>query len=231
MLSLSDVRHNLIWSTDFSKNPQHKTSQKSVQWETNSSMQTDRQTLRSHFVNYFMKTPARKKCPTYKPGWKCGISVQIWMDLYDIYKVFSTALRSIFKENQKEIYVLETRYVPVSALKPKLFVVFPVVVSPSDCRDQNSHRARNASFHIPSQSLFSARPVIRCHIIRYTITVVQYTTNEIKYFAMVNSYQLMRVRNCTPTASTCLQGTTVREGRQAKYLNWPQECFISRTLT
>jgi hypothetical protein len=44
------------------------------------------------------------------------------MDLYDIYNAFSTALRSIFKENQKEIYVLETRYVPVLALKPKLFL-------------------------------------------------------------------------------------------------------------
>jgi hypothetical protein len=138
-------------------------------------------------------------------------------DLYDIYKVFSTALRSIFKENWREIYVLETRYVPVSALKPNLFVFFPV--SPSDRRDQNSHRATTASFHIPSKSLFSACPVIRCHTIRYTITVVQYTTNEIKYFAIVNSYQLMRVRNCTPTDSTCLQGTTVREGKQAKYLN------------
>jgi len=151
------------------------------------------------------------------------------MDLYDIYKVFSTAWRFVFKENQKEIYVLETRYVPVSALKPKLFVVFPV--PPSDCRDQNSHRATTASFLIPSKSLFSARPVIRCHIIRYTITVVQYTTNEIKYYAIVNSYQLMRVRNCTPTDSTCHQRTIVREGKQAKYLNWPQEYFISRTLT
>ena len=127
------------------------------------------------------------------------------------------------------MYVLETHYVPVSALKLKLFVGFPV--SPSDCRDQNSHRARTASFHIPTKPLFSARPVIRCHIIRYTITVVQYTTNEIKYFAIVNSYQLMRVRNCTPTDTTCLKGTTVREGRQAKYLTGLKECFISRTLT
>lgn len=51
------------------------------------------------------------------------------MDLCDIYKVVSTALCSIFKENIKKIYVLETHYVPVSALKPKVFVVFPV--SPS----------------------------------------------------------------------------------------------------
>jgi hypothetical protein len=133
------------------------------------------------------------------------------------------------KKNYKEIYVLETRYVPVSALKPMLFVVFPV--SPSGRRDQNSHQATIASFHIPSKSLFSARPVIRCHIIRYTITVAQYTTNEIKYLATVNRYQLMRVRNCTPTDPTCLQGTTVRGGKQAKYLNWSQECFISRTKT
>jgi hypothetical protein len=78
---------------------------------------------------YFIKAPERKKCPTYKPGWKYSASMQIWMDLYDIYKVVSTALRSLFKENWKEAYVLETRYVPVSALKPKLFEVVPVSLS------------------------------------------------------------------------------------------------------
>lgn len=70
-----------------------------------------------------------------------------YADLHDIYKVVSTALRYLFKENGKEVYVLETRYVPVSVLKPKLFEVVPV--SLGERRDKNSHWITTTSIHIP----------------------------------------------------------------------------------
>lgn len=151
------------------------------------------------------------------------------MDLYDIYKVVTTTLRSTLKKKLQRNLCFGDSLCP--RLGPETYAfrsLSSISQRPPRSKLTPGH---DRSFHIPSKSLFSARPVIRCHIIRYTITVAQYTTNEIKYLATVNRYQLMRVRNCTPTDPTCLQGTTVRGGKQAKYLNWSQECFISRTKT